>query len=61
MLNNVLLAIGIIILGVGLFVWNIKKDPKFNDIYGDRWRSIFVGIACVILGIFALCKILFFR
>jgi hypothetical protein len=58
--SDILWSIGAIILGTVFFLSNRKKDPNYKDKYGFRMRAIITSIVLVILGIFALCKTLFF-
>ncbi|GAC1304081.1 MAG: hypothetical protein NVSMB24_11040 [Mucilaginibacter sp.] len=58
--TDILWAIGSIVLGAIILAFNSKKDPNYVDRYGYRGRSIFGAIACIIVGIYVLCKLLFF-
>jgi hypothetical protein len=60
MTSDLLWVIAMIIMGIICLVFNIKKDPNYKDRYGYRIRLLFVGAASVILGIYGICKILFF-
>jgi hypothetical protein len=59
--SDILWSLVMLIMGVVVILAYAKKrDPYYKDEYGYRTRLLITGGFAVILGIYALCKILFF-
>jgi len=58
--SDILWVMALLGIGVVCILTNYKKDPNYKDRYGYRTRLLFTGGFSIIMGIYALCKILFF-